>query len=195
MYMTTKKRVMGLALAGALAVTAAGPMGVTAFAKSTGDVQVKYIAGALVPPGADGSYYVTIPADVMFSDVGDVSDMSVALMDADTTDGDLDPNLSVQVDVFSKNAYKLKNDTYAGQEAAYTLTYNGDVMNNAAKDAADNNLAHPNATQGDIVGVLTPNASNISGEAEMTQDVKVAKQGVVFSDTLTYYVSQLTPTL
>lgn len=114
--MTTKKRVMGLALAGALAVTAAGPMGVTAFAKDTGDVQVKYIAGALVPPGADGSYYVTIPADVVFSDVGDVRDMSVALMDADTTDGDLDPNLSVQVDVFSKNAYKLKNDTYAGKE-------------------------------------------------------------------------------
>lgn len=194
MYMTTKKRVMGLALAGALAVTAAGPMGVTAFAKDTGDVQVKYIAGALVPPGADGSYYVTIPADVMFSDKGDVRDMSVALMDADTTDGDLDSNLSVQVDVFSKNAYKLKNDTYAGKEAAYTLRYT-EVMVNAPDDNADNNLAHPSAKQGDIVGVLTPNASNISGKAEMTQDVKVAKQGVVFSDTLTYYVSQLTPTL
>ena len=66
---------------------------------------------------------------------------------------------------------------------------------NAPDDNADNNLAHPSAKQGDIVGVLTPNASNISGKAEMTQDVKVAKQGVVFSDTLTYYVSQLTPTL
>ena len=103
--MTLRRKVTTALLAGAVATSVIAPTSV--FAASQGDVKVQYIAGALVPDGSDGTYYITIPANVVFSGVNDSHDMSVNLENVDPTK-DLDENLEVQVDVYSANNYSLK---------------------------------------------------------------------------------------
>lgn len=202
--MALRRRVTTALLAGAVATAVIAPTSV--FAESQGDVKVQYIAGALVPDGSDGTYYVTIPSNVLFSNVNDTADMSVNLMQVDTNK-ELDPNLEVQVDVYSTNNYKLTNPNYSGKDGTYTLTYlapsadaadqdtgfasGGTVM---ANNGDGSGLAHPSATNGSVVGTLTPDASIISGQAKMTIEPTVDTQGVSFSDTLTYYVTETAST-
>ena len=199
--MTLRRKVTTALLAGAVATSVIAPT--TVFAESQGDVTVQYIAGALVPDGSDGTYYVTIPSNVVFSGLNDTADMSVNLRQVDTNK-ELDPNLEVQVDVYSTNGYKLKNSSYSGADGVYTLTYltpsadaadqetgfgaGGTVMANTGSTTG---LAHPDATDGSKVGNLTPDASIISGQAKMTKEPTVDTQGVAFTDTLTYYVTEL----
>ena len=184
--MVLKKKVTAAVLAGVLA-TAVVPMGLTASAASSGDVQVQYIAGALVPDDGDGTYYVTIPSNVLFSGESDAHDMNVNLMEVDTSK-DLDPALEVTVHVYSTNDYTLKNDNYTAS-GTYSLVYNSDTMVNAQTGQGETGKTDV-ATNGDQVGVLTPTSTTLSGTATMTAEPTVDTQGVSFTDTLTYYVEE-----
>lgn len=183
--MTLRRKVTTALLAGAVATSVIAPTSV--FAASQGDVTVQYIAGALVPDGSDGTYYITIPANVVFSGVNDSHDMSVNLENVDPTK-DLDENLEVQVDVYSANNYSLKNTSYANVTGKYALTYGSDTMVNKTP------AGPASATAGDVVGTLTPDASVISGTATLKTEPSVEAKGVPFTDTLTYYVTETAAT-
>ena len=191
----------------------AAPLGLSASAAdSQRDVQVSYVAGGLTPDNTTGNYVVTIPSSVVFTAQDEEIDMSVGLTHIDTSVA-LPTDLEVQVDVFSANGYKLKNAQYPTVEGVYTLRYDtnltaGDgqgvagaddyenTMANAAKTTgADNDLAHANAANGDIVGVLEDDKTDIGGLATLTTAPAVNADGVAFTDTLTYYVAQLAPTV
>ena len=179
--MTLRRKVTTVLLAGAVATSVIAPTSV--FAAPQGDVKVQYIAGALVPDGADGTYYITIPSNVVFSGMNDTHDMSVNLMQTDVA-VPLDENLEVKVDVYSANNYSLKNTSYATVKGTYELTYGAETMVNTTP------AGPASATAGDTVGTLTPDASVISGSAEMTDEPTVDTKGVAFTDTLTYYVEE-----
>ncbi len=190
--MTLRRKVTTALLAGAVATSVIAPTSV--FAASQGDVTVQYIAGALVPDGSDGTYYITIPANVVFSGVNDSHDMSVNLKNVDPTK-DLDENLEVQVDVYSANNYSLKNTSYAGVTGTYELIYTGANADNNGNKLVNTTPAGPaSATAGDVVGTLTPDASVISGTATLKTEPSVEAKGVPFTDTLTYYVTETAAT-
>lgn len=189
--MALRRRVTTALLAGAVATSVIAPTSV--FAASQGDVKVQYIAGALVPDGSDGTYYITIPANVVFSGVNDSHDMSVNLKKVDTSK-ELDPGLKVKVDVYSANNYLLKNASYASVTGTYELKYSGTNAASAGTALKNTTTSTPSAANGAVVGTLTPDASVIKGTAEMTAEPKVDTSGVPFTDTLTYYVTQSAPT-
>lgn len=198
--MVLKKRVTGLVLAGVLATAAIAPMGLTASAASNGDVEVQYIGGALTPDGSDGTYYITIPSNVLFSGAGDEHDMTVKLHRTDVTKK-LREDLAVTVDVYSENAYKLKA---AGQsaEGSYELVYTGTGATNADTVLANTSTGTASADNGAEVGVLTPDSNknvttdqnsevgSIKGTATMKDEPAVDVPGTAFKDKLTYYVTE-----
>lgn len=185
--MALRRRVTTALLAGAVATAVIAPTSV--FAASQGDVTVQYIAGALVPDDGDGTYYITIPSNVLFSSANDTHDMSVNLMNVDTSK-ELDPALQVKVDVFSANNYSLKNASYTAT-GTYELIYTGDGADNADNPLTNTTPNGPaSADAGDAVGILTPTNSIISGTATLKAEPNVDTKGVSFTDTLTYYVTQ-----
>ena len=211
--MVLKKKVTAAVLAGVLATAAVVPMGLTASAAPQGDVQVQYIGGALVPGGSDGSYYITIPSNVLFSGQDDTADMTVQLHRTDVTKT-LRSDLAVTVDVYSTNNYKL---VAAGQteQGTYELKYDSAAnlgTSDLEQQAALVNTTHgtPSADNGDEAGVLevdstlntiydvnnnptgnqTTLVGSIKGQAEMTVEPTVDVPGTSFKDTLTYYVTQ-----
>lgn len=184
--MALRRKVTTALLAGVVATSTVAPL--TVSAESQGDVNVQYIAGALVPDGSDGTYYVTIPANVLFSGVNDTADMSVNLMEVDTSK-DLDPNLQVAVHVYSTNDYKLTNSKYTSANGTYTLEYGDDTMANTSNSLGATGKTDVK-TNGDQVGVLTPGSAQLSGEATLTVEPTVDTQGVSFTDTLTYFVEE-----
>ena len=204
--MVLKKKVTAAVLAGVLATAAVVPMGLTASAKSQGNVDVQYIAGALVPDGSDGSYYVTIPSNVTFTGAQDAKNMNVQLHRTDVNKT-LNPDLEVTVDVYSKNNYILKNAGFS-QTGVYELVYTGTGATNADTALANKTPAGPaSADAGAEVGVLTPDANKnvttnqkslvgeITGKATLKTEPTVDVPGTPFTDTLTYYVTQTVPTV
>ena len=216
--MVLKKKVTAAVLAGVLATAAVVPMGLTASAAKSGDVQVQYIAGALVPDDGDGSYYITIPSNVLFSGQGDKADMTVQLHRTDVTKT-LDANLGITVDVYSANDYALKNKSFASTTGTYELKYAADAnttvadgdwqtLTALANTATAADPADPQPDEGDEVGLLTVDSNlnnttsnankslvgSIQGRAQMTAEPTVDTQGVSFTDTLTYFVTQTTST-
>lgn len=205
--MVLKKKVTAAVLAGVLATAAVVPMGLTASAANNGNVDVQYIAGALVPDGSDGSYYVTIPSNVTFTGAQDAKKMNVQLHRTDVTKI-LDEKLRVTVDVFSKNDYKLKNAGFATVEGVYELVYTGTGAANADTVLANKTPGGAaSAANGAEVGTLTPDPAKnvttaqdslvgeITGTATLKTEPTVDVPGTPFTDTLTYYVTQTVPTV
>lgn len=204
--MVLKKKVTAAVLAGVLATAAVVPMGLTASAASAGDVQVQYIGGALVPDDGDGSYYITIPSNVLFSGQEDTADMTVQLHRTDVTKT-LRSDLAVTVDVYSKNNYEL---VAAGQteKGAYTLKYDSAAnlgTSDFEQQTALTNTKHGTASadNGDEAGILEVNLTlnetqtnqtslvgSLTGQAKMSKEPVVDVPGTSFQDTLTYYVTQ-----
>ena len=165
-----------------------------------------------MPDGADGSYYITIPANVTFTAKGDTADMTVKLHRTDVTKT-LNPDLAVQVDVYSANNYSLTNASYT-QAGEYELVYTGNGADDDGNPLVNKTPAGPaSATAGDTVGSLTPDTTqntiydattnptgnktslvgSITGTAEMTVEPSVDVPGTAFTDKLTYYVTQTNP--
>ena len=199
-----------------MAVAAVAPLGMSASASTPqGEVEVKYASGVLIPDeDQTGDYFVTIPADVTFTQVGEVVDMSVKLNRYDTNKV-LNAGLKVQVSVFSEHDYKLADA--ANNEADYDVRYgmaantvtnfggtentDFEILQNATPDITTTNNVE---TDGAVLSaVLVPGADNnttsgatevgyIEGEAElMSETTASVAVGTVFSDTLTYHVKEI----
>lgn len=173
-----KRKLATMAIVGAMAVTAVAPA--TVFA-ATDQTTVQYVKGAVVPEGADGSYYVLVPADITFTDNMKTGSQNLYLRS--TAGGeelsDLNPSLSVSVSVKSANAMTLTSGSYAALN--YSLNFDSSYP-----------VTDGNDTE---IGTLTINDKDILGTAELTTDTAdiEAPKGTIFKDTLTYTITQTTP--
>lgn len=174
-----KKRLATLAIVGAMAVSAAAPM--TAFAHET---NVYYVAGAENPGGPDSNYYVTVPADINFTDSNKTAEQALGLraLPGET----LSDTLKVSVKVSSADA-KLSSNP-ATEDLAYNVDFTGEGV-----DADGGKLDTTKHTDVNV-GVLTADASDIQGIATLEQTASTGVAiGTVFTDVLTYTITETTP--
>ena len=190
--MTLKRRVTTALLAGAVATSVIAPSSV--FAASQGEVDVNYVAGALIPDSGDGSYYVTVPASITFTAQNEVKDMDVSLHATDPTAA-LSSTLSVGIKVYSQNNYSLRSTTQGTSTGTYQLKYH---LTNAANGTVLANQTPGSGTPADdatdLIASETLTATNdlFEGQAQLTVAPNDAvPSGTTYSDTLTYFVSEI----
>ena len=179
-----KRKITTFAMVGAMAVAALAPA--TAFAAPvTSDSQVYYMKGADTPD-AQGRYVISFPANIVFADDGNSSSTHEIALKA-VTGVTLPTNLSVKMEVSSKNGMKLKDATAADKtEIGYSITYtggNGVTLNNT-NGAAGTKVALGSFTQ----------AETWSGAPEMeTTNVLNVSKNTEFTDVLTYTATHEAP--
>lgn len=198
----TLRRVTTAVLAGVLATAATVP----AFAADQGTTTVTYTSGVLVPPDANGSYYVTIPADVVLSVEGSTGakGANVSIFKNPASSNPLPTNLEVLVKVYSANSYQLTNSGGSTTPGTYTLAYS--TSTGATATSPDTPLSNAGSTGGATadnaasagtfqyqegwasIGSGTALAT-LSGTATLTQAPEGA-DGTSFTDTLTFFVDQ-----
>ena len=184
-----KRKLATMAIVGAMAVTAVAPA--TVFA-ATGQTNVTYIAGAVAPGGEDSGYYVTIPADIMFTDGVKTGTQELELVAME--DVALPSDLSVSVEVSSNGDAQL---TQAGgtNKLAYTVTYDEASVTGAT---AGNGTLKTGTSSNVSVGTFTGEGT-LTGTATLTKTAEEAgftvAKGTQFTDVLTYTIEQTTPTV
>lgn len=133
------------------------------------DVKVEY--DATVTP-SDPQWYGVVPAAISLSDEAKDVDASVKIVNTDDTKTDYTGSKSVDVKVKSKNGYKLKDATVAGEAIDYKLDKAG--LNKDFFTADD--------TEQDL-GVLNKDKPSISSKAHLTG---TATKTGKYIDTLSY---------
>lgn len=185
-----KKRLATLAILGAMTVSAVAPMSV--FAAETHETNVKYMTGVVTPGGGDAGYYVTVPADIIFTGQNDTADQKLTLEAMDATVG-LPLGLEVEVKAKSTNGAKVTNATYG--EVAYTMDYEGGATGGGSSitDTSEVTVGtlKSNSAKGqtdadtDLVGLATLTGATPAG----------TPKGTTFTDTITYTITQTKPTI
>lgn len=180
-----KRKITTFAMVGAMAVAALAPA--TAFAAPvTSDSQVYYMKGADTPD-AQGRYVISFPANIVFADDGNSSSTHEIALKA-VTGVTLPTNLSVKMEVSSKNGMKLKDATAADKtEIGYSIVYTG-----GSNVTLDDQNAGTGGTKVEL-GKFTQ-AETWSGAPEMeTTNVLNVSKNTEFTDVLTYTATHETP--
>lgn len=172
-----KKRLLTLAMAGVMVTAAMAPV---AMAADSGTATVTYVTGAGTPEGSDGSYYVVFPADLTFFDKTDSPKHTVELKATSGLVTDLAKDLVVNVAV--AGAGELSNTgNYSTDKISYEVDYAGTKLNKDNKNISFD---------------LTPTAATKQGTGKITaESMPKVPKGTMFTDTLTFTLTQTTPTV
>lgn len=182
-----KKRLATLAIVGAMAVSAVAPM--TVFA-STSETTVKYVTGAVAPGGVDAGYYVTVPADIVFTDDNKTGRQTLELKAADETKG-LPFGLEVAVTVESAQGAVVSSGSYG--ELKYSVDYTTGGGTGKLEEATPGN---PTAVEVGTLQTKTDSTTGtelltITGTANLLEEAATGTpKGTVFEDVLTYTIQQ-----
>lgn len=183
-----KRKLATMAIVGAMAVTAVAPA--TVFA-ATGQTNVTYVAGAVAPGGADSGYYVTIPADIMFTD--DVKTGTQELELVRMEDVTLPTDLNVTVTVTSTKGAVMQ-DANNAYSVPYTVDYSGtgaSATGSAEKGTGTlNGSTHDDVSVGSFSGEGIIKATATLGTVPSNMSIE---KGTQFTDILTYTITQTTP--
>lgn len=146
---------------------------VSAAATADGKTNVGYTSGAITDPEnpSNPTWSVSIPKDFVFTDGNLTKNVDVTLNVLDEMNTPFPSTDKVQVDVASKNTYKLTTTGATVSELSYELKY-GSIINTDGR-----------------IGDLTADAKTIGGNAtlEATQLTNVGVDGT-YKDVLTYTV-------
>nr|WP_294494131.1 hypothetical protein [uncultured Mediterraneibacter sp.] len=185
-----KRRMATLAIVGAMAVAAMAPATVFAAQKVESQTHVYYEKGA-DSPDPYGRYAISFPANIVFNDQGDTnSEQDVTLKQVGTEA--LPADLSVQIDVASQNGMLLKNASDVNTTLDYEITYSGDKV--SAQPKIDKTTTAGTAGSAQTIATFTAADDTISGTPVMTTtNVKNVKQGVAYTDILTYSATHVAP--
>ncbi|BCZ27339.1 hypothetical protein EUBC25_14260 [Claveliimonas bilis] len=181
-----KKRLATLAILGAMTVSAVAPMSVFAANPEQHKTDVMYVTGAVTPGGGDAGYYVTVPADIVFTDTVKTGAQKLELKSTDP-DRALSDDLLVSVTVSSEKLGYLESDgTATSEKLEYNVNYGG-----SPTETILNKDNHTDV----LAGTLSKSAPAINGTATLTSEVKNVPVGTEFKDVLTYEIEQTSPTI